>query len=135
MNQPDPPARVRVTGPPRRRVATRRSARTSEIDSGTVLGEVFMRSLLREQLFLALRVLGAVAVTFGTLPLAFHFVAALSDLTVLGVPVAWWALGVLAYPWIILLAWLYVRRAEANERAFADLLDEAEPHSAERPGG
>jgi hypothetical protein len=41
------------------------------------------------------------------------------------VPLSWLLLGVLAYPWLVLLGWLYVRAAEANERAFTELLDEA----------
>ena len=36
----------------------------------------------------------------------------------------WLLLGVLVYPWLLLLGWRYVRRAEANERDFADLVDD-----------
>ena len=50
-------ARVRVTGPPRRRHAP--PARTRDIDEQTALGEVYLGRLLREQLALALRILGA----------------------------------------------------------------------------
>jgi hypothetical protein len=122
-----PPPRVRVTGPPRRRASVVRSAGTREIDAETALGEVFMRSLLREQLRLALRVLAALAVTVGLLPLVFHLYPRLGDVRVGQMPVAWVLLGVLTYPWLVLLGWFYVRRAEHNERDFADLVGSVVP--------
>lgn len=127
MSEPHPrPARVRVTGPPRRRASVVRPPAAREIDAGTELGAVYMRSLLREQLRLALRVLGVLALTVGTLPLAFHLLPHLAAQRVWGVPVPWLLLGVLVYPWLILLGWVYVRRAEANERDFAALVGEVE---------
>lgn len=117
-----PPPRVRVTGPPRRRADVVRSAGTREIDAETALGEVFMRSLLREQLMLALRVLLALATTVGLVPVAFHLLPALGDIRLGPVPVAWVLLGMLTYPWLVVLGWFYVRRSEANERDFADLV-------------
>ena len=30
------------------------------------------------------------------------------------------------YPWLVLVGWWYVRRAEANERDFADLVGDTE---------
>ena len=122
-----PPQRVRVTGPPRRRAVVVRPTATREIDAETALGEVFMRSLLREQLFLALQVLVALAVTVGLLPLLFHLFPSLGDVQVGPMPVAWLLLGVLAYPWLVLLGWFYVRRSEANERDFADLVGSVLP--------
>jgi hypothetical protein len=116
-----------VTGPPRRRADVVRAAGTREIDAETALGEVFMRSLLREQLMLAVRVLAALAVTIGLLPLAFHLFPSLGGVTVGPVPLAWLLLGVLVYPWLLLLGWLYVRRAEDHERDFADLVGSVLP--------
>ena len=115
--------RVRVTGPPRR---TGRGARTSEIDAGTQVGAVFMGSLLREQLRLARRVLLLLATTVGLLPLVFAAFPGLSDLRPFGVPVPWILLGVVVYPWLAFLGWLFVRSAEANERDFAELMDEVD---------
>jgi hypothetical protein len=81
-----------------------------------------MSSLLGEQLRLAAGVLVALGLTVGVLPLVFHFLPHLSDVRLAGVPVPWLLLGVLVYPWLIVLGWVYVRRAEANERDFADLV-------------
>ena len=122
-----PPPRVRVTGPPRRRADDVRSTGTREIDAEPALGEVFMRSLLREQLLLAVRVLVGLALSLGLLPVLFHLVPSLGDVHVGSMPRAWLLLGVLTYPWLVLLGWFYVRRSEANERDFADLVGSVLP--------
>lgn len=116
--------RVRVTSPrtgavhrpPRRRA-------TEDIDEQTVVGELYMRSLIRTQLRLGLGVLGAFGLTVGALPLLFLLAPALQDVTVLGVELPWLLLGVGAYPVIGLAAWAYLRAAERAERDFADLVE------------
>ena len=122
MNQ-QPPERVRVTGPPRRRPT---GTRTREIDAETRVGAIYMGSLLGEQLRLALRILATLFLTVGTLPLVFHLFPGLGDVRLVGVPLAWVLLGALVYPYLLFLGWRYVRRAEANERDFADLVEEVE---------
>ena len=122
MNQ-DPAERVRVTGPTRRRTA---ATRTREIDAGTRVGAIYMRSLLREQLRLALRVIATLFATVGSLPLLFHLFPGLAGVHVLGLPLAWLLLGVLVYPLFLVLGWRYIRRAEDNERDFTDLVQEIE---------
>jgi len=124
MSGPDgvPPQRVRVTGPARRRPAAGPSTRASDIDAQTPLGEVYLGSLLRDQLRLALGVLLCLAVTVGGLPLLFHLVPRLVEVHVLGLPVPWLLLGVVVYPALLGLGWVYVRRAERNERDFAELV-------------
>ena len=125
-DHPDhPPARVRVTGPPRRRTVPARAARTQEIDAGTAVGAVYMASLLREQRRLAVRVLAVLVLTVGLVPLAFQLLPRLGGLTLAGAPLAWVLLAGGVHPLLLLLGWYYVRRAEANERDFADLLGEA----------
>jgi hypothetical protein len=126
-----PPERVRVTGPPRRRTP---AARTTDIDAGTRLGGMYLGSLLREQLRLALGVLSVLALTVGLLPLAFHLLPGLSGVDVLGMPLSWLALGVLVYPTLLALGWVYVRRAERNEHDFAELMSGAVPEGiAQQP--
>ena len=83
-----------------------------------------MSSLLGEQLRLAAGVLAALGLTVGVLPLVFHLFPHLSNVRVIGVPVPWLLLGVLVYPWLLVLGWIYVRRAEANERDFTDLVND-----------
>ena len=115
--------RVRVTGLPRRRP---RVARTREVDADTRLGAVYVGSLLREQLWLAVRTLAVVVLTIGLVPLLFHVLPGLAEVRVGPVPVVWLVLGVAPYPFLLLLAWRYVRRAERNEEAFAELMQEVE---------
>ena len=62
-----------------------------------------------------------------SLPLLFHLFPELGDARVGPVPVAWLVLAVLTYPWLLLLGWFYVRRAEHNERDFADLVGSVQP--------
>lgn len=112
-----------MTGPARR-PSPRPRPRTGDIDEETPLGAVYLGSLLREQLALAGRVLVVLALTVGLLPLLFFLAPGLADVRVLGVPVAWLVLGVLVYPWLVLLGWRYVRAAERNEDDFAELLGE-----------
>lgn len=117
------PERVRVTGPPRRHTPR---ARTGDIDEETRLGSVYLGSLLREQLRLALRTIAVLLLTVGLLPLVFHLAPGLSEVHLLGLPLSWLLLGVLVYPLLVLLGWRYVRRAERNEADFADLMSEVE---------
>jgi len=129
-----PPARVRVTGPPRR-AATRRTP-AADIDEQTPLGGVYLGSLLRAQLGLAGRVLLALALTVGLLPLLFALVPGLASVRVLGLPLSWVVVGGLSYPWLLVLGWVYVRRAERHERDFAALLgraDDRDPRPDPRP--
>jgi putative solute:sodium symporter small subunit len=120
----EPPLpRVRVTSP--RATATRRRRVTgaSEIDAQTDLGEVYMSSLVRSQLRLALLVLAALAVLVAGLPLLFTVAPALVDVHVVGVPLPWLLLAAGVYPFLLLLGWLYVRAAERNERDFAEVVE------------
>ncbi len=117
------PQRVRVTGPPRRQGPR---PRTGDIDEETRLGGVYLGSLLREQMWLALRIVAVLAVTIGSLPLVFHLLPGLTDVDVIGMPLPWLLLGVVVYPVLVLLGWRYVRSAERNERDFADLMSEVD---------
>jgi hypothetical protein len=125
VSTPGPgPQRVRVTSPRTGAVDPRRvrSVR-SEIDDQTQLGEVYMRSLMRTQLRLAFLVIGVLAATVGLLPVLFVLVPETRTTTVLGVPLPWLLLGLVVYPFLVLLGWGYVRRAEHNEQSFSDLVE------------
>ena len=122
MTEPRP-ERVRVTGPPRRRTP---AARTVDIDTETRLGGVYLASLLREQLRLALRILAVLVVTVVSLPLVFYAAPGLADVRLLEVPLPWLLLGIAVYPLLVLLGWRYVRRAERIERDFAEMMSEVD---------
>lgn len=113
-----PARRVTVTGPPRpsRRPRARTGGR--DIDEQTALGEVYMRSLLRTQLRLALATLALVLVPLGLLPVAVRLNPPLAEITVGAFPLPWVLLGFAVYPYLVLVGWRFVRQAERNERAF-----------------
>jgi hypothetical protein len=118
---------VRVTGPPRRPAGGVRRPASREIDAGTEIGAVYMRSLLREQRRLAVRVLLVLVLSVGALPLVFHLAPGLGNVRFIGMPLPWLLLAGFVYPWLVLLGWRYVRRAEANERDFVELVSEVDP--------
>ena len=120
----EPPRRVAVTSP--RTAAVRRPPGRSALralDEQDLVGELLVRSLVRAQLFLALRLLAVLAVLLGGLPLLFAAAPASREVQVLGLPLPWLLLGVLVYPGLVAGGWLYLRLAESNEPDFADLVD------------
>lgn len=120
MTEPGAPQRVRVTGP--RTGRPRYTNAAAEIDRDSEVGEVYMRSLTRSQLRLAISVVAMLAVSIGSLPLVFDLFPAVREWRFLHIPAIWWVLGLGVYPVVLLLAWIYVRRAERNERNFAELV-------------
>ncbi len=120
-----PPERVRVTSPwtDRPRVRPQRATAASEIDAQSEVGQIYVGTLLRAQLRLALSVLATLGLTVGTLPIVFTLVPELTSRHVLGMPVSWGILAFGCYPVLVLLAWRYVRRAERNERAFVRVVE------------
>ena len=122
MNQ-DPPVRVRVTGPPRRRQATYRPV---NLESDSRLDGVYLDSLLAAQLRLAGRVLVLLAAGVGSLPLVFFVAPGLAGVDLFGIPLPWLLLGVGVYPVLIVLGWRFVVRAERNERDLVDLTRQAD---------
>ncbi|MCG2620410.1 hypothetical protein LVY72_00605 [Arthrobacter sp. I2-34] len=126
----DPPApgpqRVRVTGP---RSGTGYSpARFSvsrELDEQSEVGELFIRSLIRSQLRLALVVAGGFgAVVLGVLLLVLLLPG--NGVALWTVPLPWLLLGLGIYPVVLGCAGLYLRAAARNERRFRDLVSESE---------
>jgi uncharacterized membrane protein (DUF485 family) len=115
--------RVRVTSPRSAAPRRRRASAVSEIDAQTDLGAVYMSSLLRSQLRLALSVLCALVVLVAGLPLLFALAPGLVQVEVLGLPLPWLLLAVVVYPFLLVLGWLYVRAAERNERDFAEVVE------------
>ncbi|CAA9293580.1 MAG: hypothetical protein AVDCRST_MAG54-4659, partial [uncultured Actinomycetospora sp.] len=107
-----------------RRVPTRAVRTVAEIEQQTETGELLLRNLLRSQLALGVR-LGLVAVfVFGALPVIFLVLPRAGTLEVAGVTLPWLVLGLAPYPFMLALAWLYVRTAERNELDFADNVED-----------
>jgi hypothetical protein len=96
----------------------------TEIDAQTELGAVYVRSLVRTQLRLAGGILLMLGIVAAGLPLLFHLAPDFSGRPVLGMPISWGVLAFVVYPVLLALGWLYIRRAERNERAFADMVGE-----------
>lgn len=119
-----PPRRVVVTSP--RTSAVRRPPGRSALralDEQDRVGELLVRSLVRAQLVLALRLLAVLALLLGGLPLLFALAPATRDITALGLPLPWLVLGVLVHPALLAGGLLYLRLAERNERDFTDLVE------------
>jgi hypothetical protein len=117
-----PPKRVRVVLAGADRPATGVRTR-QEVEEQTQVGEVLVRGLIRAQLGLALRLSLVVAGFFGALPLLFAMAPDIADVRLFGLTLPWLLLGVLAYPFVIAVAWVYVRLAERNEQDFTELIE------------
>ena len=120
----EPPKRVAVTSP--RTVAVRRPPGRQTLralDEQDVVGELLIRSLIRAQLLLGLRLAVVFGSLLGGLPLAFAVVPATRDVTLFGIALPWLVLGLLVYPTLVGGGWLYVRQAERNERDFVELVE------------
>ena len=118
----EPPRRVAVTSP-RMAAARRPPGRQTlrALDEQDVVGELLIRSLMRAQLLLGLRLAAVFGCLLGGLPLLFALAPRTRDVEVLGVALPWLVLGGLVYPTLVAGGWLDVRLAERNERDFVDL--------------
>jgi len=121
---PEQPKRVRVVLADAAR--TRGVGRPrQELEEQTRVGEVLVRGLVRAQLALAVGLASIVAVGLGLLPLLFAVAPNVARVTVLGVRLPWLLLGVLAYPFLVIVGLVYTRMAERNERDFAELVEKS----------
>ncbi|GAA3987269.1 hypothetical protein GCM10023085_81670 [Actinomadura viridis] len=120
---PAAPGRVLVTAPRARAARRPRYPVTREIDEQTGLGEAYMRSLVRAQLRLAVRLCLMLACVVIGLPALFALFPDLRAQRFLGLPLVWVVLAGLIYPAFVACGWWYVRQAERNERDFAELVD------------
>jgi uncharacterized membrane protein len=113
--------RVRVTAP----LSAARPARPSrEAAEESEVGQLFVRSLIRTQLRLALVVAGGFLLVLCAFPLLLAAVPGLADTRVAGVPFDWLLLGAGIYPVTGLSAWLYIRSAARNEARYRDLAED-----------
>jgi hypothetical protein len=116
--------RVAVRNPRGR--ATRREPgerALTELAEQTEVGEVLLRSLTRAQLMLAVRIFAVFGCLLLGLPALFATYPGLAGFRILGLPLPWVILGGAVYPMLVLLAVLYVRQAERNERDFVEFIE------------
>lgn len=97
----------------RTRIVMRDIARQRTVSQD--LSDTLLKGLIRAQLALALRLSIVVIAGLGGLPLLF-------SITNTHHIVPWVLLGVLAYPFLFLVGYAYVRLAEQNERDFTALV-------------
>ncbi|MUK02400.1 hypothetical protein GM708_11000 [Vibrio cholerae] len=122
-DQDGAPRRVRVTAP---RTAARRAGASfpvaREMAEQSEVGQLFVASLIRSQLRLALVVAGGFLVILIGIPVLLALFPDINTVTILTVPIPWLLLGLGIYPLVIGCAVLYVRSASRNERRFQDLV-------------
>lgn len=103
---------------------TRQVARTLvELEEQTSVGEALLRNLVRIQLRSAFLLFGIAAVIFSVLPALFWAMPALGSAVVFGLRLPWLVLGVLPFPFLLLIGYLGARTAERHERDFLDLVN------------
>ncbi|WP_404321673.1 hypothetical protein [Arthrobacter luteolus] len=124
MSGENRPQRVRVTAPPRPGAVPPAFPVARELDEQSEVGEVFLSSLIRSQLRLALVVAGGFGLILLGVPLVLALFPEIGAVELLGIPVPWVLLGFGVYPLVIISGALYVRSANRNEKRFQDLLDE-----------
>ena len=127
MSGEQPPARVRVTAPrPGSAAASARSQQGTGPDAPTSdIAGVYVRSLIRSQLRLAIVCALGFVVATTCFVIAVAVAPALDETFVAGVPVSWLLLGVGMYPLAITVGGLFVRAANRNESRYRSLTEEA----------
>jgi O-antigen/teichoic acid export membrane protein len=94
-----------------------------ELVEVTAHGKVYLRRLIKAQFTLSLLALLAFGGLIGSLPLLLVLVPSLQDTQLLGIPLPVLVLIMPIFPLIVVLGWLYQRRADALDDAFRELLD------------
>lgn len=121
MTGPQRPVRQRVVLAERR--GARRVHTRMEVAEQTDIGEALIGGLIRAQLGLALRLSLVTVVVLCSLPLLFG-VESIANAVVLGIRLPWLLLGIVVYPALYGVGWLYRRLAERNEQDFTHLAED-----------
>ena len=77
--------------------------------------ESFLHSLMRRQLRLSIACAGAFLLVLFGLPLLNYFAPGLMSVAVGGFTLTWLVLGILFFPFVWLIAWVFIRRSIALE--------------------
>ncbi|GGM00274.1 MULTISPECIES: hypothetical protein [Micromonospora] len=124
--RPEPTGRTRVVLAEVVRSDTAADRTRAELTEQTRVGEALVRGLVRAQLALAVRMSLVVAIGLGGLPLLFAIAPSIGRATLFGVNLPWLLLGVVSFPFLIAVGWVYVRLAERNEQDFTHLVQRPE---------
>jgi uncharacterized membrane protein (DUF485 family) len=81
--------------------------------------ETFLHSLMRKQLRLSIACAATFLVVLLGLPLANYFFPDAMATRVFGFTLTWFILGVLFFPFVWVIAWVFIRRSIALEEAEA----------------
>ncbi|MGW9168175.1 hypothetical protein [Agromyces sp. NPDC055658] len=114
---------MRVTAPHTGGPAAQPAGRGARPGTSDVQG-VYVRSLIRSQLRLALVVAAGFVIATGLFVVATALVPDLDRTFVVGVPVSWLLLGFGLYPLVITVGVLYVRAAARNEARYRALAED-----------
>ncbi len=85
---------------------------------------MYVRSLIRAQLRVAVVAAGSFAVLLAATTAALAFVPQIRAATVGDIPIVWIVLGAAVYPIVLLVAILFVRAADRNEKRYRSLAEE-----------
>lgn len=92
-------------------------------DRDTALGPVYLRSLLRVNLATSLRYFAAFLAIMLGVPLVFFFIPEVNEVSIMGLPLPWFWLGIAGFPVLVVIAWRYLRAVEEDEEDFTNLVD------------
>jgi hypothetical protein len=110
---------VRVTAPR----TPNASPATAPVGTGDP-SDVYVRSLIRAQLRVAIVTAASFAFLLAATTAAFALVPEVREATVGGIPIVWIVFGAAVYPVVLLVAVLFVRAADRNEARYRSLADE-----------
>ena len=94
--------------------------------------EEFLRSLMRKQLRLSVTCAATFLVALLGLPLLNYFFPELMATRVFGFTLTWFLLGVLFFPLVWLISWLFIRRSIALEEAEVKEVEEVQGGKGEK---
>jgi uncharacterized membrane protein (DUF485 family) len=78
--------------------------------------EAFLRTLMRRQLRLSVRCGATFVIALLALPLANYFAPDLMATRVAGFTLTWFVLGVLFFPFVWAISWVFIKRSTRLER-------------------
>jgi len=90
---------------------------TPEDSKLDIHSEDFLRSLMRKQLRLSIACAAMFLMALLGLPLLNYFFPELMATRVFGFTLTWFILGVLFFPFVWLISWVFIKRSIALERA------------------